>query len=187
MVPEAKTGAKIGAGETGKMSDIVELERRITAALERIGTGIDALGHEPPAQADAGDNDGEIARLSEALAAEREANQQLEERVRVIRERKETTVAALEKEVASLREESMAHGADLGRIKRVNSQLRENNQALREANADGLSDPHLINKSMLAELEALRTRRETDRAEMDEILAELKPLIGADEGGAAHA
>lgn len=171
------------------MSDIVELERRITAALERIGTGLDALAQGQPAQATTGtgESDAEIAQLTEALSAEREANQQLEERVRVIRERQETTVADLEKEVASLREESMAYGADLGKIKRVNSQLRENNQALREANADGLSDPHLINKSMLTELEALRARRETDRAEMDEILSELKPLIGADEGDTAHA
>ncbi|MGH1332117.1 MAG: hypothetical protein ACRBBK_14625 [Paracoccaceae bacterium] len=171
------------------MSDIVELERRITAALKRIGAGLDALGQtaEAPAAPQNDEAEAEIARLNEALTAEREANQQLEERVRVIRERQETTVAALEKEVASLREESMAHGADLSRIKRVNTQLRENNQALREANVAGLADPHLINKSMLAELEALRTRRDTDRAEMDEILNELKPLIGADEGGAAHA
>ncbi len=43
----------------------------------------------------------------------------------------------------------------LQRLKRINDQLRQNNQALREANEDGVGDPHLINKAMMTELEAL--------------------------------
>ena len=41
-----------------------------------------------------------------------------------------------------------------------------------------MTEPHLLNKAMLAELEALRATRLSEMAEMDEILAELKPLIG---------
>jgi len=41
----------------------------------------------------------------------------------------------------------------------------------------GLPDPHLINKAMLAELEALRETRLGETTEMDAILAELTPLL----------
>ncbi len=41
----------------------------------------------------------------------------------------------------------------------------------------GWPNPHLINKAMLAELEALRATRLTEMAEMDEILAALNPLM----------
>ncbi len=50
-------------------------------------------------------------------------------------------------------------------------------RALREAQAEGLQEPHLIIRAMQAELEALRATRLSEMAEMDEILSELKPLI----------
>jgi len=179
------------------MSDISELERRIHAALDRIGAGLESLGRAgavdaagmaamagpegtgdvPPAPPDSD----EATRLAEELAAEREANLQLEERVKAIREKQETTVARLEREVSALREELAGHSAAMQKIRRVNAQLRENNRALREANAGGLAEPHLINKSMLAELDALRSAREADRAELDEILGELAPLVDGGE------
>lgn len=176
MAREAEIGATY-------MSDITELERRITAALERIGAGVEALGQ--AGATGGGAEDGEVARLTEELAAEREANQQLEERVRAIREKQETIVARLEDEVARLREEVAGHSAEIGRVRRVNAQLRDNNRALREANAAGLPDPHLVNKAMMAELDALRGAREADRAELDAILAELGPVLNHEEG--AHA
>jgi hypothetical protein len=40
-----------------------------------------------------------------------------------------------------------------------------------------VSEPHLVNKAMLAELEALRATRSADAAEMDAILEELTPII----------
>ena len=46
-----------------------------------------------------------------------------------------------------------------------------------EAAAAGIGDAHLVNKAMLAELDALRATRLTELAEMEEILAELSPLI----------
>ena len=183
------------------MSDIDELERRLTSALDRIGAGLAALSaHGPvsdqstaeegaapaPADTTAPADHGEAAQLAEALAAEREANEQLEERVKAIRERQERHVTKLEQEVAQLRGELTAQAGVLQKLRRVNTQLRDNNKALRDANAGGLPDPHLINKSMLAELDALRTSREADRAEMDDILGALKPLIApaAPQGGA---
>ncbi len=41
-----------------------------------------------------------------------------------------------------------------------------------------MTEPHLLNRAMMTELEALRAARAADVAEMDEILSELKPLIG---------
>lgn len=157
------------------MSDITELERRITAALDRIGSGIETLG--------ATGSDGASAELAEQLEAERTANAQLEERVKAIREKQETVVGTLEAEVTKLREEIAGHFSEMSRMQQINSQLRENNAALREANAEGVGDAHLINKAMLTELEALRSARAADRAELDAVLDELRPLAVA-EGGA---
>ncbi|MGB5560245.1 MAG: hypothetical protein WBN04_19805 [Paracoccaceae bacterium] len=156
------------------MSDITELERRITSALDRIGTGLVRIGGSGGASTEA-------AQLREALETERSANAQLEERVKAIRDRQEQTVGALEAEVARLREAAARHDGEVQRLKRINDQLRQNNQALRAANEDGVGDPHLINKAMMAELEALRATRDADRSELDAVLGELKPLL---EGGA---
>ncbi len=170
------------------MSDIAELERRIAAALDRIGSGVEGLSAETgEAEAEAGARDediAEISRLTEALAVEKDANAQLEARVTDLRDKQDTVIGALQDEVQKLREEMIRHDSDVQRIKRVNAQLRANNSSLREANEAGVSDPHLINKAMLSELEALRVSHEADRAEMDAILDELKPLVLDDQESA---
>ena len=66
---------------------------------------------------------------------------------------------------------------DLQSLRKANQQLRDNNQALREANQSGVAEPHLINKSMLAELEGLRATRAADRDEVEAVLAELGQVI----------
>lgn len=150
------------------MSDISELERRISFALERISTAASRLG------AGVGED------LSEALAAEREANAQLEARVATISERQETQVAALEADRRDLRSALLEKDAMLDRLREVNAELRRSNAALREANAAGLADADLVNGAMSAELEALRALAEAGRAEVDAVLAQLEPLL---EGG----
>ncbi|MHC0053045.1 hypothetical protein [Actibacterium sp. D379-3] len=161
------------------MSDITELERRITAALERIGKGAEALS---AARADAGAaaDETELTRLTEALEAEKTANAQLEERVKAIRDKQDTHLAQLESRVSKLGARAEAAEKEIDRLRRINAELRENNAALRAANAEGLGDAHLINKSMLTELDALRALRDGDRAELDEIIEELTPLTGED-------
>ena len=153
------------------MSDITELERRITGALDRIGNGLARIGKT------GGDMPAEVGKLREALEAEQSANAQMEERVKAIRDRQEETVGALEAEVARLRDAVAKHDGEMRRLKRINDQLRQNNRALRDANAQGVGDAHLINKSMTTELEALRASREADRAELDTVLGELKPML----------
>lgn len=155
------------------MSDIAELERRITAALERIGTGVDGLG---AVGADADGN--EVDALREALEAEKIANAQLEERVTAIKEKQETTVKDMESRIEALSTEVSKHEADAKKLLHVNAQLRESNDALRESNESGVGDAHLINKAMQTDLEALKATRKADLAELETIMDELKPLIG---------
>lgn len=156
------------------MSDIEELKRRLTNALNRIEIGISGLSRDVAPAPDAGNS----AALQEALDAEKMANAQLEERVKAIKSKQENMVAALEEQVKYLAETAAQNETTLRRLKQVNAQLRESNDALRTANAAGIGDAHLVNKAMLAELEALRATRAADIGEMDAILADLKPLIG---------
>jgi chromosome segregation ATPase len=147
------------------MSDIAELERRVSRALDRISTAV--------AQMPAGGGED----LAAALAAEREANAQLEARVAAIKERQETKVAGLEAEVRELRAALLDRDGQVQRMREVNEGLRASNAALREANASGLADAALVNSAMEAEVAALRAAAEARRAEIDEILARLEPLI----------
>jgi hypothetical protein len=157
------------------MSDISELERRITAALDRAGQAMDSLA--ASSSSEPSESDGDNSNLAAELEAERMANAQLEERVRAIKEKQETNVTGLEAEVTRLRGSVESRDGDLQRMKSVNAELRTSNQALREANANGLADPHLVNKSMMSELESLRASRAADRAELDDILATLEPAL----------
>lgn len=162
------------------MSDITELERRITAALERIAIGLQGLERVDPDRPDPA----EIEGLREALESERSANAQLNERVKAIRERQETQVARLDQRAQEMTARAERLEAEIDRLRAVNARLRETSAALRAANAEGLGDPGAIDAAMAAELDALAALREGDRAELEAILADLKPL--ADAGG-AHA
>ena len=150
------------------MSDIADYERRITAALDRAAQAMDQLG--------AG-GEGDTSALAAELEAERVANQQLEERVRAIKEKQETTVAGLEADVARLREALEARDKEVQQMRAVNAELRASNGALREANAQGIGEPDLVNASMITELESLRTQRAAERAEIEDILATLDPIL----------
>ena len=147
------------------MTDASDLEARLFGALDRLGAAVEALP------------DSTGPDLSVALDAERMANAQLEERVKAIKDKQETLVGRLEAEVASLRDALAERDATVTRMRHVNDALRDTNRALREANAAGLSDAGLIDAGARAELDALRVLREGDRAEIDEILGTLAPIL----------
>lgn len=171
------------------MSQIDELNSRITAAMERIGAGVTMLA-EREAAAATPDPD-----LVQALEDEKLANSQLEERLRAIKERHGNELAALRAELdasaeldklrTDLAAQSDAMGRldmDVQRLRLANEQLRQSNAALRKANEGGVGEPHLINKAMLAELESLRALRATDAAEVSAVLAKLEPLLASAAG-----
>ncbi|MDN5788309.1 hypothetical protein [Pseudorhodobacter sp.] len=175
-------------------SNIAELERRITTALARIGAGLDRLDSaEPqvvePATAVAAPEGDDIATLqaefdglTSDLAAEKARNAQMAERLRIAsrdagREREPQSQSQLEAKVEKMTQQLDVQGLELQRMRKSTIQLRENLRVLHEAARESMVEPQMINKAMMAELESLRATRHTETAEMDEILAELKPLI----------
>jgi chromosome segregation ATPase len=137
------------------MQDISELERRITAAMERITRGVDALSQP---LANDGDHRQEILRLTEALDEERMANAQLNERLRVIRQ-KEDQNSGQPDQLAELTGQLAAKTEELNTLRRV----------LAEAGK---------------EISALRAERASAAAELADVAAALEPLI---EEAAHHA
>jgi hypothetical protein len=148
------------------MSEIAELERRITAALERIGRGIE---RGPGPVQPSGTGPAVSGADPAALIAERDAA-----RAEAQAARDET--GRLQASVSLLTRQLDAHGLDMQRMRKTVIQLRETLRGLREAQAAALPDPALVNTALIAELEALRTERHADLIEMEAIIAELKPL-----------
>jgi hypothetical protein len=155
------------------MQDLGELEQRLAVALDRIGAGIAGLRADATPAPDTLGN----ADLQMALDEERMLSAQLNERLRAVKEKETETQSLASAKLDQMSVQLDAQGAELKRMRNTNVQLREVLHILREAAAQGLSDPHLVNRAMLAELEALRATRLTEVAQMDEILAELAPLI----------
>ena len=158
------------------MPTIAELERRITSALDRIGHGLDRLPLAPGAIVhDAPDDD--MVALHEALESERGAVAQLAERLRAVKDREAKAKGDFEAQIADLTETRDQQGLELQRLRKTVGQLRDTLTAQNEAIRAGVSEPQVINKSLLAELEALRAQRRSESAEMAAILTALAPLI----------
>ncbi len=85
------------------MSQIEELQRRIVAAMERIGTGVDALRDAAPVEG------AQDETLRSALDDERVANAQLEERLKALKHRHEQEVDAMRADMESLRSAPSDH------------------------------------------------------------------------------
>ena len=184
------------------MTQIDDFQARIAAALDRIGAGVDVLTERLSVAAEAAAA-AEPETLAEpdpelvaALEDERIANAQLEERLRALKKKhaaelealqdsagsdpaKDAELELLRSEVAKQSDMLAQFDQDLQRLRAANDQLRDVNAALRDANAEGVGEPHLINKAMLAELEGLRAARNADAAEADAILGKLEPLLAA--------
>ena len=164
------------------MSQIEELQGRIAAAMDRIGAGIETLGAQAGADS--------LSEQAAALDEEKLANAQLEQRLEALKVKHQDEMdaqkAALDNsdELESLRADAATQSQamarldmDVQRLRQANDLLRDSNAALRQANENGVGEPHLINKAMLAELEGLRAARATDSAEVSAVLAKLGPLL----------
>ena len=153
------------------MSDIDDLQRRITAAIDRIAGSV---GNAGAAQAKI------AAELATALEDEKLANAQLSERLQALKDRYDGEVSDA-KAVANAEARITALDLEVQRLRTASDQLRQSNAALRAANEEGVGEPHLINASMMAELEALRAGRAVDVAEVSSIISALMPLLEAPE------
>lgn len=175
------------------MQDLADLERRISAALQRIGDGLEALSSRPPSHmpSEAGSDspdraaadDDRLAGLVAELEAERALSASLRQRIDSLESAPPATadlppdVAALYARIDRMTAQLDVQGLEMQRMRKTVVQLRENLRSLRDAQIANLADPDQINRAMLAELEAMRVARLSEVAEMDEILSELTPLI----------
>lgn len=169
------------------MQQITEFERRITAALERIGKGLDGLSpaggaavarpsaSAPAAPTPSGSDD--PATLRAQLEEERTLTAQLQERLKAVKDKDLILQSQLQEKVDRMTRQLDVQGLELQRMRKTSVSLREQLRQLREAQAAGLPEPHLINKAMLAELDALRATRLTELAELDDIAAALDPHL----------
>ena len=138
------------------MSDIEELERRVTAAMDRLAKGIGALDSGHAAR---------IAELETALEEERVVNAQLKERVARLRQKHTRANAAVEK-----------LDLEMQRLRRANEELIESNSALMGEEAEKASTD-IVKQALLAELEALRAARASEAEEAQSIIGSLSALV----------
>ena len=160
------------------MGQIEELQGRIATALDRISQGLDL-------QANAPGTSGETEALMQALEEERITTQQLEERNKALNDK----IAALEAQLSDLQEQMPTEddigfpdvierfGSTIAKARETNKKTRDNNKKLREAILAEANEPHLINSSMMTELNSLRSARELDRAELQAILESLEAAL----------
>lgn len=171
-----------------RMSQIDEHERRLAAALARIGAAAERLAEAPPdgAAAEAPDSAAEVeaARLARLLEEARAETAEVQRRMDTARDRQAATVATLEARIAALTQQIDSQGIEVQRLRMLNVQLREALRALRESLAAGVAEPAQINRALQAEVEALRTARAIEVAELDTLLAALEPHVTAAEARA---
>ena len=163
------------------MTEISELEGRISAALDRIRSGVSALENKAVGSADApvaaASDDDRVAQLEADLAAQKDVNAQLEERFKVLKSRQDSVIADLNSGAERAKEQLQSFEADLEKLREENAVLRDVSENLRKAAEADRIDAAMINRAMQAELDALRALRAAEAAEVATILAELKPLI----------
>lgn len=157
------------------MQEIAELERRITSALARIGRGIEAISAEPTQAAGTGQE--ERASVANALEEERMVNLQLQERLRVLREKDGAARHLLEGQIAELTRKTEEQAEELGKLHKHLAVMSDQMAALRDSAMAGLVEPHHINRAMMTELETLRAARASEAQELAEIVSVLTPLI----------
>ncbi|MDA7964865.1 hypothetical protein [Ruegeria sp.] len=181
------------------MSQIEELQRRIITAMERIGTGVDALAVAPPAAPP------EDPELRAALEDERLANAQLQERIKSLKENHDQEIDSLRAELEQaeaapvedpekeqLREQLAEATSTLATVEAARSELAdakaalENSDELEALKAENtqlraeLADSERV-AELSAELEMLRAERSSHGAAMSRLDDDLQRMRKANE------
>jgi hypothetical protein len=156
------------------MSEIEVIRNRIGQALAAIAEGLDGL---EPVRLERIDP-AEVEALRQELAEERIVQAQHEERIRALKDRHDRKVAELEATLAAERDRLGSLDHAVQRLRQSNADLREVAGQLRGALAGEVADPALVNRALLAEVEALRATRAADLAEIEAVYDALRPHIG---------
>ena len=126
----------------------------------------------------------ELAELRAALAAERANSAALVDRIRTLKGLDQRQQTAAQARIDQLTKQLDVQGLELNRLRKSMIQLREALRVLREGAEGGTVDAAMINKAMMAEMEALRAARSSESAELDSIIAELATLVGEESSNA---
>jgi len=137
---------------------------RATAALDRIARGMAAKA----AGAEAAD--------TAALAALQAENAKLTADLSAAQSGQSAQVAELQAALTAQQAQMAKLDAELQTLQNANAKMRELNTQLRAAVTAGLA-PELVDQAVQAEFEALAAQRSAEAAEIDALLAALKPLI----------
>ena len=172
--------------------EIAGLEARLAAARGRIEAGLAHWPSEASAEVETApveeapdapsDDSGELAKLREELEEERSAYAQLQQRVKQIRRRQEEKVKGLEAELEKARAGIEAAEAQSDKVRWTNKDMRQALRQMQEASSsDAGVDAHLINRAMMAELEALRADRAAEAREVGALIEALEPMDAVEE------
>lgn len=160
------------------MSEIDQLESRITAALDRIRAGVGQMSEAVAKAAEPKPEvEDETAALRYQLQEEQNVTSRLEERVSVLRERQDGNVAEMKARAEAQTHKITALEAKIQELSLSNAELTASNETLRNAAQDTNGSPELMNRAAVEEIEALTAQRAIDATEIDAIISELKPLI----------
>lgn len=119
----------------------------------------------------------ELAEVSEARAADTVESAALNDKLTALQSGDTLMAQKARGEAEDLLGNLTQSEAAIAELQRVNAQLRTNNAALRGAIESGLSDPSLVDGALKSELESLQAARNADRAELDNVLAALAPVL----------
>lgn len=153
------------------MSTVSDLENRLGRALDRIAKSATAL------RASKSEDNSDLDNLRRQLEAERAKNAQLSERVNAVRQRQESSFATLERRLARMTEQLDLQSLEMLRLKKANTKLIEANRKLREGVEAQVIEPSAVNRSLVAELEALRAERAAEAAELEDVLGEMDTMM----------
>ena len=152
------------------MTDIASIESRLASALERIERGVETMGSGAGASA-------ENAALKQKLEDEQTANAQLAERVKALADRQDQVAGPMEAKVEAQAKQIAELGDELEKLRAANADLTDIATKLRDAASTGAADAELINRAVMAELDAVKAARSADAAELGTLLAQLKPIV----------
>lgn len=157
------------------MSDINALDGRIRAALERVRQQVERLAQTPAAAAPVAS--GDSGALQTQLAEERTVNAQLEERVKALKERQDGKLNRLEATIEAQKGHMADYDREMQRLQQANAELRAVASEMREALMSEVAEAELVNRAVIAELEAVRAAQAADRAEIEVVMSQLDPLV----------
>lgn len=164
-----------------ELKQLQALEARVNAGLDRLAAAWDARPAPEPVE------DPRMAELEAAIDAARTALEERDVRIAALATRAEEAESAranIKAQLDKQRAVAQRLDADHARLTRLNDALMEVSASLRTAALEAVSEPHLINKAMMTEMEALRMRSQVDRDEGAAILAALEPLMAEAEAAA---